>query len=195
MTQVRDPNLLRPAKNFGRSEYIEYDFSAMTDTKGGFLSTEDDPHNRAMRSGERKDEEQKPAGMTLAEWEKLRLERKLRENREGRYEPGISVLRDLEVEIAEKEAEHAEEEGGEDFKGKYGDGKRDVKGRCRECGSLEIDWKWQDVFGVGVCARCRDKFPDKYSLLTKTEASEDYLLTDRKNRRLLPSSIANFVMK
>jgi DNA-repair protein complementing XP-A cells len=188
MTQPHDPNLLRPAKNFGRSEYIEYDFSKMTDTKGGFLSTEDDPFNRAMRSGVRKDEEQKPEGMTLAEWERERLRRKLVENKAGRYEPGISVLDRLNGTEEEEDIAEAEKEGEEEYKGKYGDGKRDVKGKCRECGTLEIDWKWQDIFGIGVCGHCRDKYPDKYSLLTKTEAREDYLLTDPelKDEDLLP---------
>lgn len=180
MTQPHDPNLLRPAKNFARSSYIEYDFSKMTDTKGGFLSTEDDPFNRAMKSSVRKDD-QKPENMTLAEWERERLRRKLVENRSGRYEPGISVLdKLLDGDEEDRAIEEAEKEGeSEEYKGKYGDGKRDVKGKCRECGTLEIDWKWQDVFSIGVCGNCRDKYPDKYSLLTKTEAREDYLLTDR----------------
>lgn len=161
----------------------------MTDTKGGFLSTEDDPHNRAMRSGQGKEEE-KPPNMTLAEWERERIRKRLRENREGRYEPGISVL-DLIDGKEEEEAAllaAAENEGGEEFKGTYGDGKRDVKGKCRECGSLEIDFKWQDIFHIAVCNACKEKVPDKYSLLTKTEAREDYLLTDPelKDEDLLP---------
>jgi DNA-repair protein complementing XP-A cells len=189
MTQPPANDLIQPAKNFGRSEYIEYDFSKMTDTKGGFLSTIDDPLNKAMWSGKGKEEE-KPPGMTLAEWERERIRRKLRENRQGIYEPGISIMNALDGRD-EEEADliaAAEEEGGEEYKGKYGDGKRDIKGKCRECKSLEIDWKWQDVFGIGVCNTCKDKLPDKYSLLTKTEAREDYLLTDPelKDEELLP---------
>jgi DNA-repair protein complementing XP-A cells len=185
--QPKDNNLIQPAKNFGRSEYIEYDFSKMTDTKGGFLSTTDDPHNKAMWSGQKKEEE-KPEGMTLAEWERERIRRKLRENRLGPYEPGISILNAVdgydEADLAAAEVEAQ----GEEYKGKYGDGKRDIKGKCRECNSLEIDWKWQDVFGISICGSCKDKFPDKYSLLTKTEAREDYLLTDPelKDEDLLP---------
>ncbi|KAF1957343.1 DNA repair protein, partial [Byssothecium circinans] len=186
-------DLIQPAKNFGRSEYIEYDFSKMTDTKGGFLSTQDDPHNRAMWSGRGKEEE-KPEGMTLAEWEQERIRRKLRENREGHFEPGISVLNQVDGRDEEEEdllLAAAENEGGADvpsYKGKYGDGKRDIRGKCRECSSLEIDWKWQDIFHIGVCNACKEKLPDKYSLLTKTEAREDYLLTDPelKDEDLLP---------
>ena len=64
-----------------------------------------------------------------------------------------------------------------------------MKGKtCRECGSLEIDWKWEEVFGCAVCSACKDKLPEKYSLLTKTEAREDYLLTEPelKDDELLP---------
>lgn len=129
--------------------------------------------------------------MTLAEWERERIRRKLRENRAGPYEPGISILNKIDGRD-EEEARllEAAENGGveEEYVGKYRDGLRDIKGKCRECGSLDIDFKWQDVFGVGVCNACKDKFPDKYSLLTKTEAREDYLLTDPelKDEELLP---------
>jgi DNA-repair protein complementing XP-A cells len=184
---------IQPAKNFGKSDFIEYDFSKMTDTKGGFLSTTDDPNNRAMWTGKGK-EEQKPEGMTLAEWERERIRKKLRDARAGPFEPGISILdavngreeADEEAALLEA-AENAEVENGT-FKGKYGDGKRDIKGKCRECNSLEIDWKWQDTFGVSVCNACKEKEPDKYSLLTKTEARDDYLLTDPelKDEDLLP---------
>ncbi|KAK7184337.1 DNA repair protein [Paraphaeosphaeria sporulosa] len=180
-------DLITPAKNFGRSDFIEYDFSKMTDTKGGFLSTNDDPHNRAMWNG--KKEEEKPANMTLAEWERERIRRKLRENRAGIYEPGLSILNQADGRDEEEDALlKAAEEDGEEYKGTYGDGKRDIKGKCRECGSLEIDHKWQDAYHIGICHACKDKFPDKYSLLTKTEAKEDYLLTDPelKDESILP---------
>lgn len=62
------------------------------------------------------------------------------------------------------------------------------RGKCQECGSLEIDFKMAEAFGCNVCGACKEKFPDKYSLLTKTEAKEDYLLTDPELRdeKLLP---------
>ncbi|KAI8940912.1 hypothetical protein NX059_002170 [Plenodomus lindquistii] len=185
---------IQPAKKYARSDFIDYDFSKMTDTKGGFLSTTDDPHNKAMWKGQPK-EEQKPEGVTMAEWERDRIRRKLRANRAGPFEPGISILNAVNgKEEAEDEdallleaAENAEIEAGT-FKGKYGDGKRDIKGKCRECSSLEIDWKWQDTFSIGICNTCKEKFPEKYSLLTKTEARDDYLLTDPelKDEELLP---------
>jgi DNA-repair protein complementing XP-A cells len=118
----------------------------MTDTKGGFLTAEDDPWNKALHAV--KDGE-KPAHMTLKEWERHQLLKGLRNRKEGPFEPSIGM-------------------GGKTGK------------KCRECGSIEIDWQWDEVFGCAVCHRCKEKFPEKYSLLTKTEAKDDYLLTDRE---------------
>lgn len=119
----------------------------MTDTKGGFLSAEDDPFNKALHASK---EAEKPAHMTLREWERHRLLKGLRNRKEGLFEPGLGL-----------------------------DAKTRGK-KCRECGSLEIDWQWEDVFKCDICHRCKEKFPDKYSLLTKTEVKDDYLLTDRE---------------
>ena len=139
---------IRPAKNFAK--FVDYNFSAMTDTKGGFLSTDDDPFNKALQDGSRP-QEARPAHMTVAEWERMQTIRNLKRLKQGPYEPGLSVLADA------KEQK-----------------------RCAECDSREIDWVWEEVFHVCVCNACKDKLPDKYSLLTKTECKEDYLLTDRK---------------
>jgi DNA-repair protein complementing XP-A cells len=182
MIQPPSNDYIQPAKKYARSEFIDYDFSKMTDTKGGFLSIIDDAKNKAMWKGVNR-EEQKPEGMTMAAWERERVRRKLREN--------LNTINGKEEEDEEaallEAAENAEVESGT-FKGKWGDGKRDIKGKCRECNSLEIDWKWQDIFSVSVCNACKDKVPDKYSLLTKTEARDDYLLTDPelKDEDILP---------
>jgi DNA-repair protein complementing XP-A cells len=132
----------------------------MTDTKGGFLSTEDDPWNKSMAGpaapggggAAQGPGEKKPEHMTAAEWERMQLLKNLRRQKAGPFEPGLSVLAD---EAARK--------------------------KCRECGSLEIDWVWEEVFGCCVCSQCKEKFPEKYSLLTKTECKDDYLLTDRES--------------
>jgi DNA-repair protein complementing XP-A cells len=137
---------IQPAQKF--TKYVEYDFSKMTDTKGGFLTAEDDPHNKALHASG--SNEEKPAHMTLKEWERHQLLRSLRDRKTGPFEPALSILADPKTQKA-----------------------------CYECGSLEIDWKWEDVFGCRVCNACKEKLPEKYSLLTKTEAREDYLLTDR----------------
>lgn len=60
---------------------------------------------------------------------------------------------------------------------------------CRECKeSPELIPEFRDVFGVNVCRKCRGELPDSYSLLTKTECKEDYLLTEPELRdeELLP---------
>jgi DNA-repair protein complementing XP-A cells len=153
-TSINRPlEAIQPARNLAK--YVEYDFSKMTDTKGGFLTADDDPHNKALHA----DTEGKPANMTLREWELQQRLRSLRQQRAGPFEPSISNN------ISDKEP---------------------IK--CRECGILEVDWKWHEVFDIAVCNACKDKLPDKYSLLTKTEAREDYLLTDPelKDETLLP---------
>lgn len=147
-TAGRPLDSIKPARNF--SKYVDYDFSKMTDTKGGFLTEEDDPHNKALHARDGK-EEQKPAHMTQKEWERQQLLRSLRRDRAGPFEPGLSVLDD--------------------------DNKRL---KCCECGSIEIDWKWEEMLRCCVCNTCKENHPEKYSLLTKTEAKEDYLLTDRE---------------
>jgi DNA-repair protein complementing XP-A cells len=139
---------IQAARKF--KKYVDHDFSKMTDTKGGFLSAEDDPFNKVLHAPEK--DGGKPAHMTLKEWERHQLLKSLRNRKEGPFEPGIGLDRKT---------------------GKEGK-------KCRECGGLEIDWQWDDVFRTQVCGRCKEKFPEKYSLLTKTEAKDDYLLTDRE---------------
>ncbi|KAK4868527.1 hypothetical protein LT330_006729 [Penicillium expansum] len=139
---------IKPARNF--TSYVDYDFSKMTDTKGGFLTQEDDPFNKQLHVPDGK-EMQKPAHMTQKEWERHQILQSLKRNREGPFEPGLSVLDD-----------------------------KSKQKTCRECGSLEIDWKWEEELKCCICHACKEKHPEKYSLLTKTEAKEDYLLTDRE---------------
>ncbi len=144
-TSDRPLDAIQPARNFAK--YIEYDFSKMTDTKGGFLTAEDDPHNKALHQ---EDGDVKPANMTLKEWERQRLLHSLQSRKAGPFEPGINELK-----------------------------REEQNKQCLECGSLEIDWKWEEILKCAVCNACKEKFPEKYSLLTKTEAKDDYLLTDR----------------
>ncbi|KAI5291799.1 hypothetical protein KEM54_006710 [Ascosphaera aggregata] len=144
---------IRPARKF--TKYVDYDFSKMTDTKGGFLTVEDDPHNKALHF---KRDSEKPTNMTQKEWEWVQQQQAMRVNRSDPFGYGPAYLKSAEA----------------------------VK--CRECQSTDVDWKWYDTFKVAVCNPCKDKFPEKYSLLTKTEAREDYLLTEPelKDEELLP---------
>ncbi|KAF9229566.1 hypothetical protein BS17DRAFT_771629 [Gyrodon lividus] len=50
--------------------------------------------------------------------------------------------------------------------------------KCKECNTIDIDYTFKKIFGCLVCNKCKDEYPEKYSLLTKTECKEDYLLTD-----------------
>lgn len=163
-----EPGAIQPAKKF--TKFVDYDFDKITDTKGGFLSAEDDPWNKAMSGGPATaakggkpgqpvdGTQEKPKGMTEAEWERLQILRKLRRQKAGPYEPGLSVINATE------------------------------RKKCRECNSMEIDFVWDEVFSISVCNKCKEAMPEKYSLLTKTEAKEDYLLTDPELRddELLP---------
>lgn len=147
-----DEGSLRPLPKFAK--FVDYNMSAMTDTKGGFLSTEDDPHNYALggRKPGQAEDDQRPKHMTVQEWERMQLIKNLKRQKAGPFEPGLSVLDDMEK-----------------------------RKKCRECNSMEIDFVWEEVFHICVCNRCKEKHPEKYSLLTKTECKEDYLLTDRES--------------
>ena len=52
--------------------------------------------------------------------------------------------------------------------------------KCSHCPSIDLDWKLCDYYNVLVCKKCRTERPDEYSLLTKTECKQDYLLTDEE---------------
>lgn len=49
--------------------------------------------------------------------------------------------------------------------------------KCKECNSTDIDHMFKKVFGCLVCNKCKNEFPEKYSLLTKTECKEVSNLT------------------
>ncbi|KAH6683837.1 DNA repair protein RAD14 [Verticillium dahliae] len=126
---------LRPARNF--TKFVDYDMSAMTDTRGGFLSLDDDPSNPALAPRPKPGQPappERPQGMTAGEWERLQTLRALQRTKAGPFEPSLSVLRDA------------------------------------------------SVFGLCVCAPCKDRHAHRYSLLTKTECREDYLLTEGELR-------------
>ncbi|RPA77481.1 DNA repair protein [Ascobolus immersus RN42] len=143
------------------ASFVEYDLSKMTDTHGGFLSAPDDPLHGL-------DLANKPAGMSLADYAEQQRREKEREERKARQLEEQAKIPMLSANPEER-------------KGK----------ECFECGSAEIDWQMFTVFGCRVCKKCEKEKPDKYSLLTKTECREDYLLTDPELRdeELLPRLI------
>ena len=101
--------------------------------------------------------------MTLEKWSEVLLRQKLKESKQGAHAPPLSEL------------------------ARGTDKEKELK-KCWECQSWEIDWKWYEIFRCRVCNTCKDKLPEKYSLLTKTECKEDYLITDPelKDTEILP---------
>ena len=47
--------------------------------------------------------------------------------------------------------------------------------KCQECGTIDIDVTFRNVFHCLVCNKCKNEKPEKYSLLTKTECKEVWL--------------------
>lgn len=122
-------------------DYIEYDFSTMKDTRGGFL-------DQAEPTGFGKPDDEP---LSLQEWkEKQKRDQVVKE-----------LAPPLDLDNAPK---------------------------CLECSSIDVDPNILTNFAVPVCRRCKKEHPEKYSLLTKTECREDYLLTDPelRDQSLLP---------
>lgn len=128
---------IKPSIN--KSDYIEYDFSVMQDTYGGFVSKK------------KLDKNGKPIEMTLDDWKNQQLEK-----------------RNLKL-LHSDDDDHHHHLPPMDLQGAP---------KCFECGSIELDKKLLEVFSCRVCKSCKEKYPEKYSLLTKTECKEDYFLTE-----------------
>lgn len=140
-TTAKTVQSLRPS--IQKKDYIEYDFSTMKDSHGGFLDADDN----LVGSGS-----SDATLQLLEEWREK--QRKLQVVREA---PPPMDIRNAP--------------------------------KCFECSSVEIDHYIYDNFReIRVCRPCAKKMPEKYSLLTKTECREDYLLTDPelKDVALLP---------
>ncbi|BGP37340.1 DNA repair protein rad14 [Rhodotorula kratochvilovae] len=54
--------------------------------------------------------------------------------------------------------------------------------KCKHCGTADLDDQLWSVFGIACCTNCKKERPEEYSLLTKTECKEDYLLTEPELR-------------
>ncbi|KAF8446185.1 hypothetical protein L210DRAFT_3610689 [Boletus edulis BED1] len=58
--------------------------------------------------------------------------------------------------------------------------------KCKECNMVDIDYTFKKIFGCLVCNKCKDQYPEKYNLLTKTECKEVFVLAELRDRELLP---------
>lgn len=121
-----------------KADYIEYDFSTMQDTFGGFVS------------GKKLDKNGKPIEMTLTDWKNQQLEKKNMMIKDF-DDDNDDELPPMDLHDAPK---------------------------CYECGSFDLDKKMKEIFNCRVCKSCKEKHPEKYALLTKTECKEDYFLTE-----------------
>lgn len=63
---------------------------------------------------------------------------------------------------------------------------------CAHCTSIELDHTLKRHFKVNVCSSCRESLPNQYSLITKTTAKENYLLTEEE---LNDSSVLPYMTK
>lgn len=125
--QLKKKEDRKPEQVTRKRDYIDYDFSTMTDTYGGFMED--------TGGGEE-------TSKSLEDW---------KERQKAQH-----VVRDLPPPLDISTAP-----------------------KCYECDSLEIDPNLYDNFNhTRVCRRCAKEKPEKYSLLTKTECKEDYLLTE-----------------
>ena len=126
-------NYIRPSIH--KADYIEYDFSTMQDTFGGFVS-----NKKVDKNGN-------PIEMTLTDWKNQQLEKR-----------NMTLHDDDEDDLPPMDLQNAP--------------------KCYECGSVDLDKKMLEVFNCRVCKSCKEKHPEKYSLLTKTECKEDYFMTE-----------------
>ncbi len=54
--------------------------------------------------------------------------------------------------------------------------------RCIVCGSIELDEFILLNYKANVCVNCRETHPDRFGLITKTAAKDEFLLTDEELR-------------
>ncbi|CEI97768.1 hypothetical protein RMCBS344292_11894 [Rhizopus microsporus] len=129
--------------------------------------------------------------------EKLKAKRELKEQEEKKdekplkrarwiksfYEYDLSTLKDSKAGfIVEEDTQKEEKEENRYVAQPYYPPSADPSEnpKCKECGSIDLDPVFFNVFHMNLCPICKERYPEKYSLITKTEAKEDYLLTDRK---------------
>jgi DNA-repair protein complementing XP-A cells len=93
-------------------------------------------------------------------------------------DPKEKKQREQEAELKRKRLEAMKKQGLLDDHFLSTDVRENAK--CKICGSQDIDFTFHKVFNTNVCAQCKHEVPEKFSLLTKTECKEDYLLTDRE---------------
>jgi hypothetical protein len=151
-------------------KYFDYDLSKMVNSKGGFLVEDDKEVDGDAKTKERERERQRAM---------QNLDPRTCSSLYLSISPALlAPLTCLGCHVAI-----------------YLDPSRNPK--CHDCGSVDIDQMYRNIFRCIVCNKCRNEKVEKYGLLTKTECKEvnvirlahicdlkdsclrqDYLLTD-----------------
>ncbi|KAJ2088599.1 DNA repair protein rad14 [Coemansia sp. RSA 1813] len=104
----------------------------------------------------------------------------------GYYEYNLSTMRDTKAGFLEEDRPEASPEKKRKLIAvdeiPYDASTHGNNPKCCECKSLDLEVTYLKIFNVRVCKPCIELLPEKYSLLTKTEAKDDYLLTDSELR-------------
>lgn len=129
--------------------YFEYDLSTLKNTNGGFLIDQSDPLHTLSSANSNERSAQVIEAEKRRELERLTKQSRIRH--QSAFDPPLYPGGQLAF----------------------------SQPTCVVCKSIEIDQTFRNVFGVNVCNACKNTYPDRFSLLTKTECKEDYLLTDR----------------
>ncbi|KAJ2549502.1 DNA repair protein rad14, partial [Coemansia sp. RSA 1933] len=151
--------------------------------------------NRQMALDKRRQAQHSTAEAQQQQQQQPGKEKRLRASKmsSGYYEYNLSTMRDTKAGFLEEEQADA---SSPEKKRKvllvdeipYDASVHGNNPKCCECESLDLDVTYLKIFGTKVCKSCIEQLPEKYSLLTKTEAKDDYLLTDSelRDRALFP---------
>ncbi|KAG0245401.1 hypothetical protein BGW41_000028 [Actinomortierella wolfii] len=149
---------IEPLPKNNWTKFYDYDLSKMRDTRGGFIQEIEDEPEDI--NAKFLNQAKKDQQQQQEDFEQNENERR----RKRKWEPTLA------------------EEDPSIFLG------AEDNPECQDCKSVDVDFQILRHFNVGVCIACRDRQPEKYSLLTKTECRQDYLLTDPelRDRELFP---------
>ncbi|KAL6942548.1 hypothetical protein ACO0QE_003727 [Hanseniaspora vineae] len=165
--QNRDASSVEPKKQYirpsiRRKDYIEYDFSTMENSYGGFINNDRSLYGSGYSS----------IGNTEKTFEQWQAEQRSKNDLFN----GPSSFTTETGDAAENGVQPVRE-----FKHLGPDIISDLSSlpKCEECHvNVEFDTILLQHFKIKICKRCTVEHPEKYSLLTKTECKSDYLLTE-----------------
>ncbi|SSD58844.1 related to DNA repair protein RAD14 [Saccharomycodes ludwigii] len=134
-----------------RKDFIEYDFSTMENSYGGFINNDQLSERDSLLGNQEK---------TFDDWKREQAEKSR-----------LKFGKDDDETFVVENTDNLQNLGGEII---------DLKNlpTCEECHkNHEFDKILFKYFNRKICKKCVLEHPQKYSLLTKTECKQDYLLT------------------